>query len=126
MLNCIYCFKKSLICFLNCALKDASYQILMNPLKLSIFLNRFEFSQTHASRLENKIRVGCRVVLKNLATHQIMNLRVVSPEQACIEIGDISYLSALGSELLGCQRESIIYVDTLKHSNAWKVLSVGR
>lgn len=125
MLNCIYSFKKPLFCFVNYAFKDASYQILMNPLKLSIFLNRLEYSQTHASRLENKIRVGCRVVLKNLTNEQVINLRVVNSKQSCVDLGDISYLSILGSELLGQHRGDLVYIDVLQGMDVWEVLCVG-
>ncbi|WP_286234761.1 GreA/GreB family elongation factor [Thalassotalea sediminis] len=97
----------------------------MNPTKLNAFLSRLAISQSKASRFNSLITIGSRVVLKNLAIQETFTLKIVSTEKARPQMGEISCLSIIGTELLGQQQGAIFTIDTPNGQELWQVLKVG-
>ncbi|MCU4675302.1 GreA/GreB family elongation factor [Catenovulum sp. 2E275] len=125
MLNCIYRFGALFLHTQNKAFKDASYQILMNPIKLSILINQLEFSQTHASRLTNRVGIGSWVTLKNLTNNQIIKTQLVKTSYASLPPQTLYFLSAIGAEIIGRQQGDMIEIKLGKQTDLWKVICIS-
>ncbi|WP_286872861.1 GreA/GreB family elongation factor [Idiomarina sp. UBA4520] len=75
--------------------------MLMDPIELSLLLERLEFSQQKSSRLLGRVTVGSSVTVRNRNTNEKITVTLVPPELADPESQLISFISPLGSSLLG-------------------------
>ncbi|WP_342807734.1 GreA/GreB family elongation factor [Alteromonas sp. M12] len=116
---------KTLICRSNSKLQKTEYKTLMDPIRLCWLLGRLEFCANQTSRLENRVRIGSNVILKNLATEESLELRVVNLENANLTQGLVPFTSAIGASLLGLRCGDVAQVNTPYGSLRWQVLSVN-
>ncbi len=125
MLMHIFRFCKTLICPPNSVFQDASHRILLNPLALCLLLNRLEFCDSQASRLENRVRVGCTVTLRNVLSQEMLTLRIVKDEKARPAEGIVLFTSMIGVALLGLRCGDVAQVKTSQGELEWELIAVN-
>jgi len=116
---------KTLICPPNSMLQDAGHRILLDPIALCLLLNQLEFSDRQSSRLQNRVRIGSTVVLRNVATKERLILHIVKDQKACPEQGIVSFTSIIGSTLIGLRRGDVARVNTAQGELKFKLLKVN-
>ena len=99
--------------------------MLMEPIELSILLERLEFSQKNSSRLLGRITVGSSVTIKNRETREKLTVTLVPPELAEPEEQMISFISPLGSALLGLKLGDVAVTEFGRRTDKWDVISVN-
>ncbi|KPD20826.1 GreA/GreB family transcription elongation factor [Idiomarina abyssalis] len=119
-------FCKTSVCPSNPIFQEAGQQMLIDPVELSILLNRLEFSESKEALIEKRIRVGASVVLRNVKTMEQVRVRLVPPELADTDNYLVSFISPLGSTLLGLRVGDIATVIVKGISIKWEVLTVNQ
>lgn len=98
----------------------------MDPIELSILLERLEFSQQSSSRLLGRITVGSAVTIKNELTKEKVTVTLVPPELAEPENQLISFISPLGSVLLGLKLGDVAVTEFGRRTDKWDIISVNQ
>lgn len=125
MLMHLFRSSKTSICRSNSMLLKAEYRILMDPIELCLLLGRLEFCANQTSRLENRVRIGSKVILKNIATEEPLELWIVNLEKASPLKGLVSFTSAIGAALLGLRCGDVAQVNTPYGVLKWQLISVN-
>lgn len=125
MLMRIFRSCKTLICPSNSMLQEADHRILLNPIALCLLMNRLEFCDSQTSRLENRVRIGSKVILRSVTTEERLELRIVEQEKALPAKGFVSFTSVIGSALLGLRSSDVAQVNTPQGEVEWQVISVN-
>jgi transcription elongation factor GreA len=89
-------------------------------------LNRLEFSESKEALMEKRIRVGTSVVLRNVKTMEQVKVRLVPPEMVDTDSYLVSFISPLGSSLLGLRVGDMATVIVKDISIKWEVLTVNQ
>lgn len=126
MLKRVFRFCKISDCLSNPIFQEAGQQMLIDPVELSILLNRLEFSESKRAVSEKRIRVGASVVLRNVNTMEQVRIKLVPPELADTDERLVSFISPLGSTLLGLRVGDIAIVNINDTSIKWEVLTVNQ
>lgn len=113
-------------CVGNPIFQNAGQRMLMDPIELSILLERLEFSQQSSSRLLGRITVGSAVTIKNELTKEKVTVTLVPPELAEPENQLISFISPLGSVLLGLKLGDIAVTEFGRRTDKWDIISVNQ
>lgn len=116
---------KTLICPSNPIFQEANFRIFLNPIALTLLLNRLVLCESKTSRIENRVRIGSTVILRNSLTQEQLTLTIVQGEEACPAQGIISFSSPLGSELLGLRCGDIAKISTPTEQINWEVMTVN-
>jgi transcription elongation factor GreA len=119
-------FCKTSVCPSNPIFQEAGQQMLIDPVELSILLNRLEFSESKEALMEKRIRVGTSVVLRNVKTMEQVKVRLVPPEMVDTDSYLVSFISPLGSSLLGLRVGDMATVIVKDISIKWEVLTVNQ
>jgi len=119
-------FCKTSVCPSNPIFQEAGQQMLIEPVELSILLNRLEFSESKGALIEKRIRVGASVVLRNVKTIEQVKVRLVPPELADTDNYMVSFISPLGSTLLGLRVGDIATIIVKDISIKWEILMVNQ
>ena len=117
---------KGSVCLGNPIFQNAGQRMLMDPIELSILLERLEFSQKQSSRLLGRITVGSSVTIKNRVTREKLTVTLVPPELAEPEEQMISFISPLGSALLGLKLGDVAVTEFGRRTDKWDVISVNQ
>lgn len=117
---------KGSVCLGSPIFQNAGQRMLMDPIELSILLERLEFSQKNSSRLLGRITVGSSVTIKNRETREKLTVTLVPPELAEPEEQMISFISPLGSALLGLKLGDIAVTEFGRRTDKWDVISVNQ
>lgn len=125
MLKRIFRFCKTLICPSNSILQEAGYRILLNPISLFFLLDRLEFCNSQTSRIENRIRLGSTVLLRNESTREYLTLRIVKDEKAYPSKGIVSFTSVIGVALLGLRCGDVAHIKTSEGEFDWQIFTVS-
>lgn len=126
MLKRAFRFCKTSVCPSNPIFQEAGQQMLIEPVELSILLNRLEFSESKGALIEKRIRVGASVVLRNVKTIEQVKVRLVPPELADTDNYMVSFISPLGSTLLGLRVGDIATIIVKDISIKWEILMVNQ
>ncbi len=104
--------------------QDASQRIFLNPVALCLLLNRLAFCDSEISRLENRVRVGSTVTLRNVFSQEVLTLRIVKDEKARPAEGIVSFTSIIGVALLGLRSGDVAQVRTAQGEFEWELVAV--
>jgi transcription elongation factor GreA len=121
----IFRYCKTLICPTNSIFQEASYRILLDPISLCLLLNRLEFCNSQTSRLENRVRIGSTVLLRNESTFEYLTLRLVKGEKAYPSKGVVSFTSVIGVALLGLRCGDVAQIKTSEGECEWQIFTVS-
>jgi transcription elongation factor GreA len=116
---------KTLICPTNSILQEAGYRILLNPISLCFLLDRLEYCNSQTSRIENRVRLGSTVLLRNESTREYLTLRIVKDEKAYPSKGIVSFTSIIGFALLGLRCGDIAHIKTYRGVFDWQLFTVS-
>ncbi|MDN4501607.1 GreA/GreB family elongation factor [Alteromonadaceae bacterium BrNp21-10] len=116
---------KTLICPSHPIFQEASHRTLMDPIALSLLLNRIEFSDSRISRFEGRVRAGSTVVVKNTTSKEQFKLRIVESEKANPAKGMVSFTSLMGTELLGRRCGEMAKIRTSNGETKWEIVTVN-
>ncbi|MBU2870818.1 GreA/GreB family elongation factor [Colwellia sp. E2M01] len=125
MIKSIFRSGKTSICPSNIIFKKAGFRRLSDPIAIAFMLDNLAFCQTRASRLQNRVRVGSTVILKNINTQEVLTLKITLDEKPHIEKGIISFSSILGTQLLGLRCGDITKTNTEAGQLHWEILTVN-
>lgn len=126
MLMRIFRFCKTLICPTSSMFHEAGPRIFLDPVALSLLLNRLELCESQISRLQNRVRVGSTVVLRNESNGKHLTLRIVKSEKACPAKGIVSFTSLIGAALLGLRCGDVAEVKSTQGELKWRLVSVNQ
>ena len=71
-----------------------------------------------------EIKTGCRVSIVNLATGEVLNLKVVTSVQPGVQLDEVSSWSPLGKALWGRKGGESISVDTPNGPVRYQILKI--
>ena len=117
---------KGLVCSANPIFQNAGQRMLMDPIELSLLLERLEFSQQKSSRLLGRVTVGSSVTVRNRNTNEKITVTLVPPELAEPESQLISFISPLGSSLLGLRLGDVAVTEFGRRIEKWDVVAVNQ
>lgn len=118
-----YC--KTLICPADFIFDARDYRLLLDPLSLWLLLDRLEFSHSQTSRIENRVRLGSTVLLRNESTLDYLTLRLVNDRKTGLNMGVVSLTSPMGIALLGTRCGEVVVVNSLKGASKWQLEAVS-
>lgn len=98
--------------------------VLMNPITLSRIFELIDREKATKSSLVKQVKVGSEVKLLDRHTSTVSKIVLADPKDSNPSLGKISYLSLLGSELLGAIPGEKVSVDILGRSCDFQVLGV--
>lgn len=126
MLKRTFRFCRTSVCPSNPMFHEAGQRMLIDPVELSILLNRIEYSESKEALFEKRIRVGSSVTLRNVETKERVRVKLVPPEIAYPDDYLVSFVSPLGSALLGLRVGDIATVEVRNVPVKWEVLTVNQ
>lgn len=94
------------------------------PYELASSLARAEKLLTPARDDLPSVKPGARVLLVDEQSSEIVSFVLVSPEQSHPENGKLSYLSLLGSQLLGAQIGQRVSVSVLGQAFSFRIVGI--
>ncbi|OQX79356.1 MAG: transcription elongation factor GreA [Candidatus Omnitrophica bacterium 4484_70.1] len=75
---------------------------------------------------DDKVYIGAKVLLKDLASDEELEYTLVSPEEADFSEGKISVTSPVGKALLGHKAEEIVEIKVPAGMLKYKILKISR
>lgn len=125
MLMRIFRSCKTLICPSHSIFQEAGFRILLDPISLCLLLDRLELCSNIASRLENIVRPGSTVLVRNESTLEYVTLRIVKDEKAYPSKGIVSFTSVIGAALLGLRCGDVAQIKTSEGECEWQIFTVS-
>tara|TARA_R110000751_G_scaffold15290_1_gene49200 strand:+ start:4652 stop:4960 length:309 start_codon:yes stop_codon:yes gene_type:complete len=92
---------------------------------LGELLDRLEFCGSQSASIENRVRIGSTVLIRNEATLEYLTLRIVKDQKAYPSKGIVSFTSVIGFALLGLRCGEMAHVKTAKGELQWLLFSVS-
>lgn len=110
MLTRMFRFCKTSICPTHPMLQDAGQQLLLDDVRLATLLHNLKLAGSPAATLERRVRVGSYVTLTSPDFSENIEVKLVEPTASRPQRNRISYLSPLGSTLLGLRPGSEVSI----------------
>ena len=98
--------------------------VMMNHLSLSHAFEMVEKNKINERRDSLKAQIGSQIKLLDKQTLTTSTITLTKPANSDLEVGNLSCLSMLGSELLGAVSGQHISINVLGRSVNFQVLSV--
>ncbi|RUO28998.1 transcription elongation factor GreAB [Aliidiomarina sedimenti] len=119
-----YC--KTSICPRHPMFSETSQQVLLDPVALASLLNRLEQSNSSNARLERRAGVGSYLTLTRLDWVEQLEIQLVEPSLSQPSQGRISFLSPLGSALIGLRPGHTATIDCAEGKSRWMITDVAQ
>lgn len=98
--------------------------VLMNPISLARIFELVDIEKATKANTIQRAQIGSEVKLLDKQTSTISRITLTEPENSNPNLGKISYLSLLGSELLGVVPGEKISVGILGRAVNFQVLGI--
>ena len=105
--------------------KEAQQHLEIRIAKLEETLSRAQIIDT-ATLMTDKVYILSLVKLQDQKTKQIIEYRLVAPEEADFELDKISVVSPLGKSLLGKKVGEIVIVDVGNGTIEYKITEISK
>lgn len=105
-------------------LQDAGQQLLLDDVRLASLLHNLKLSGSPEATLERRVRIGSYVTLTSPDFSENIEVKLVEPTASRPQKNRISYMSPLGSALLGLRPGSEVSLHDSDGKSEWIIADV--